>query len=341
MIVCFYLDVLILYWGYAVDIRKVQRTSSGTFFVCLPKDWAERVGLGRGSVVAVSELGDGRLAVDPRYDVEREPRVAVVRPSPFLDREITGKYLLGYDVIRVVAKERISAGDRVCVKEASGDLVGLEIVEEDYSKVVLQCLLEPSTFPPEKILRREYSIAAGMHRDAVRAFVGGDMHLARNVVARDVEVNRLYFLLVRILRTVVQRPGLGERLGVRAIDCLDYRLMASLVESVGDLSVEVAEKAVELGAALSKELSEPLLRLHELVFGCHERALEAVFSRDIGVAEAVRDERGRVEELLGGVEEAVGGAGGVGACVVAVAGLVGRIFDCGVDVADLVMRREE
>ncbi len=325
-----------------MEVRKVQRTSSGSFFVCLPKDWAERVGLGRGSVVAVSELGDDRLAVDPRYDVEREPRVAVIRPSPFLDREITGKYLLGYDVIRVVAEDRISAGDRGCVKEASGDLVGLEIVEEDYSKVVLQCLLEPSTFPPEKILRREYSIAAGMHRDAVRAFVGGDVHLARNVVARDVEVNRLYFLLVRILRTVVQRPSLGERLGVRAIDCLDYRLMASLVESVGDLSVEVAEKAVELeGEALEKELSEPLLRLHEVAFRSHERALEAVFSRDIGVAEAVRDERGRVEGLLGGVEEAVGGAGGVGACVVAVAGLVGRIFDCGVDVADLVMRREE
>ncbi len=325
-----------------MELRKVQRTSSGTFFVCLPKGWAERVGLDRGSVVAVSELGDERLAVDPKYDVEREPRVAVIEPSPYLDREITGKYLLGYDVIRVVAEDRISPDDRECVKEASSGLVGLEIVEEDYSKIVLQCLLEPSTFPPGKILRREYSIASGMHRDALRAFVGGDLHLARNVMARDVEVDRLYFLLVRILRTIVQNPGLGERLGVRAIDCLDYRLMASLVESVGDLAVEVGEKAVELGGeGLSKELSEPLLRLHELVFSCHERALETVFSRDIGVAESVRGERGRVEELLGGVEEAVAGTGGVGACVLAVAGLVGRIFDCGVDVADLVMRREE
>ena len=324
-----------------MELRKVQRTSSGTFFVCLPKGWAERVGLDRGSVVAVSELGDGRLAVDARYDVEREPRVAVIELSPFLDREITGKYLLGYDIIRVVAEDRISPDDRECVKAASSGLVGLEIVEEDYSKIVLQCLLEPSTFPPEKILRREYAIASGMHRDAVRAFVGGDVHLARNVVARDVEVDRLYFLLVRILRTVVQNPGLGERLGVRAIDCLDYRLMASLVESIGDLAVEVAEKAVELGEGLSKEISEPLLRLHDAVFRSHERALEAVFSRDVGVAESVRAERGRVEEMLGGVEDVASGTGGAGACVLAVAGLVGRIFDCGVDVADLVMRREE
>jgi phosphate uptake regulator len=282
------------------------------------------------------------LAVDAKYGVEREPRVAVIKPSPYLSREITGKYLLGYDVIRVVAEDRISADVRECVKVASSDLVGLEIVEEDYAKIVLQCLVDPSAFPPEKILRREYSIAAGMHRDAVRAFVGGDVHLARNVVARDVEVDRLYFLLVRILRTVVQRPSLGEGLGVRAIECLDYRLMASLVESVGDLNVEIAEKAVELGGeGLSKEVSEPLLRLHDFVLGSHERALEAVFGRDVGVAEGVAGERGRVEELLGGVEDVASGAGGVGACVLAVAGLVGRIFDCAVDIADLVMRKEE
>jgi phosphate uptake regulator len=325
-----------------VELRKVQRTSSGSFFVCLPKGWAERVGLDRGSVVAISESTDVRLSIDAKYDVEPEPRVAVIRPSPYLDREITGKYLLGYDIIRVVAEDRISPDDRECVKQASSDFVGLEIVEEDYSKIALQCLLDPSTFPPEKILRREYSISASMHRDAVRAFVGGDLHLARNVITRDVEVNRLYFLLVRILRTIIQRPGLSERLGVRAIACLDYRLMASLVESVGDLAVEVAEKAVELGGkSLSKELSEPLLRVHDAVFSSHERALEAVFSRDIEVAESVRRERGRIEEMLGGIEEAAGEAGGLGACVMAVAGLVGRIFDCGVDVADLVMRREE
>ena len=86
-----------------MELRKVQRTSSGSFFVCLPKGWAERVGLDRGSVVAISELADGRLGIDAKYDVEPEPRVAVIKPSPYLDREITGKYLLGYDIIRVVA----------------------------------------------------------------------------------------------------------------------------------------------------------------------------------------------------------------------------------------------
>jgi len=322
-----------------MDLRKVQRTSGGTFFVCLPKEWAERSGLQRSSVVAVSEMADGRLCIDPKYDVEHVPRVAVVRPSPYLDREIVGKYLLGYDVIRVEAKDRISPVDRERVKQASSGLVGLEIIEEDYSKIVMQCLLEPSTFPPEKVLRREYSIASDMHRDAVTALVEGDVHLAKNVVARDNEVNRLYFLLVRSLRTVVQNPGLSEKLGVLPIDCLDYRLMASLVESIGDRSVQIAGKVIKLkGVKLPKELLQLVMRFHRLVYEAHENALRAVFSRNVSVAESVRNERENVLSVFGEVEAVAGSLSvDVAAHVLAVASLMNRIYDNSVDIADLVM----
>ena len=322
-----------------MDLRKVQRTSGGTFFVCVPKEWAERSGLQRSSVVAVSEMADGRLCIDPKYDVEHVPRVAVVRPSPYLDREIVGKYLLGYDVIRVEAKDRISPVDRERVKQASSGLVGLEIIEEDYSKIVMQCLLELSTFPPEKVLRREYSIASDMHRDAVTALVEGDVHLAKNVVARDNEVNRLYFLLVRSLRTVVQNPGLSEKLGVLPIDCLDYRLMASLVESIGDRSVQIAGKVVKLkGVKLPKKLLQLVMRFHRLVYEAHENALKAVFSRNVSVAESVRNERENVLSVFGEVEAEVGGLSvDVATHVLAVASLMNRIYDNSVDIADLVM----
>jgi len=322
-----------------MDLRRVQRTSGGTFFVCVPKEWAERSGLQRSSIVAVSEMADGRLCVDPKYNVERVPQVAVVKPSSYLDREIVGKYLLGYDVIRVEAKDRISPVDRERVKQASSRLVGLEIIEEDYSKIVMQCLLEPSTFPPEKVLRREYSIASGMHRDAVTALAEGDVHLAKNVVARDNEVNRLYFLLVRSLRTVVQNPGLSEKLGVFPIDCLDYRLMASLVESIGDRSVQIAGKVVKLkGVKLPKELLQLVLRFHRLVYEAHENALRAVFSRNVSVAESVRAERENVLSVFGEVEAAMGGVSvDVATHILAVASLMSRIYDKSVDIADLVM----
>jgi len=322
-----------------MELRKVQRTSGGTFFVCLPKDWAERSGLDRGSLVSLSETADARLIVDAKYSAERLPKTVVIKPTPLLDREIVGKYLLGYDIIRVEAKDRMSTDDRERIKQVSSRLIGLEIIEEDYSKIVLQCLLEPSAFPPDKILQREHSIASSMHRDAVTALIEGDVHLAKNVVARDNEVNRLYFLLVRILRTVIQNPGLSEKLGILPIDCLDYRLTASMVEAIGDQSVQVAELAVKLeGAKIAKELGQFLLRLHKVAFDAHEKALRALFTRDIALAETVRNEHKNASSLLGEVESVVHtNYVDVAPQILAVASSLGRIYDHSLDIADLVM----
>ena len=307
--------------------------------MCLPKEWAERNGLKKSSIVALSETADGRLVVDAKYSVERAPQVAVIRPSPLLDREIVGEYLLGFDIIRVEAKDRMSSEDRERIKKSSSRLIGLEIVEEDYSKIVMQSLLEPSALAPDKILQREHSIASSMHRDGVTAVIEGDEHLAKNVVARDIEVNRLYFMLVRILRTVIQNPGLSEKLGILPIDCLDYRLAASLVEAIGDKSVQLAELAVELvGAKIAKDLAQLLLRLHKVAFDTHENALKAMFTHDIALAEAVRNERKTVEGLVNEIESvAHRNYSDIAPQVLAGASLMRQIYDHGLDIADLVM----
>jgi phosphate uptake regulator len=322
-----------------LDLRKIQRTSGGTFFVCLPKDWAERNGLDRGSVVSVDETADGSLLVNPKYDAERSPKMVTVIPSSFLDRVIVEKYLLGYDVIQVQAKDKISSLDRERVKKASSRLVGLEIVEENHSQIVMQCLLEPSTFPPQKILRREYSIVSGVHHDAVTALLEGDLELARNVVARDNEVNRLYFLLVRILRTVIQNPRLSEKLGILPIDCLDYRLAASLVESIGDHSASIGETSLKLGGVkIPEKFSELVLKLHKVAYESHENAISAVFSHDVSVAESVRSERERVKALVHEIEIGISDLPAeVGRHLLAVASSISRIYDNSLDIADLVM----
>lgn len=321
------------------ELRKVQRTSSGTFFVCLPKPWAEHHGLKRGSVVAVTGTSDGRLLIDPRYGVEPSPHTITLRPGPYLSREIVGKYLLGFDIIRVEAKERISFEVRDIVKKTVSRLIGLEIVEEDYSSIVLQCLLEPSGFPPEKVLRRGYAIAAGMHRDVVNALVDGDLHLAKSVIARDDEVNRLYFLVVRILRTVIQNPGLSEKLGIRPIECLDYRLVASLVEAIGDECVRIALKTVELkGTKLTEDLKKLLVDFHMTCFEAHENALKAFFTGAIDLAESVRDMREKIEKTFANIEKAARAQSlDVVPHILAVASILRQIYEHSVDIADLVM----
>ena len=322
-----------------MELRKIQRTKTGTFFVCLPKDWAEKNGLDKGSVVAISETSNGRLIINPKHSAKRMLREITIKPSPYLDREITGKYLLGYDIIRIESKERIMPEDREKVKRAASRLVGLEIVEENYSKIVLQCLLEPSSFPPEKLLRREYAIAASMHRDAVTAFVDDDKRLAKNVVARDDEVNRLYFLLVRILRTVIQNPSLGEKLGIRPIDCLDYRIIGSLVESIGDQSAQLAQNVIEYkGVKPSKEYAELIMRLHSIVYDSHETAIKSLSLHDISLAESVRNMKGKIEDLRRKLQQKLT-KDKIARYLFSTISHLTRIYENSVDIADLVIPR--
>lgn len=325
-----------------MEVRKVQRTHSGTFFVSLPKSWAERVGLEKGAVLAVSESVDGCLCLDPQHEAERKPLAIVIKPTPYLDREIVGRYLLGYDEICIQSKNGIAAEERALVKQTSSRLVGLEIVDEDYERIVLQCLLEPAASSPETILRREYNIAASMHRDSVRAFLEGDTNLAKNVIARDVEVNRFYFLLVRILRAVIRSPESGERLKIRPIDCLDYRLCASLVETIGDRAVEIAHKALALNNTRpSREVSLLMGKFHSAIFEAHDKAMKAFLGHNVVWAEEVRDERSIMDTMFHEMELGTKKwPSEIVPFVLAAASSIYRIFGYSVDIADLVMPLE-
>lgn len=333
------LNVLYPGWGIVMgDLRKIQQTPTGTFFVCLPRVWAQQNGLKKGSLVNLDVGGDGKLVVDSKYDVEQQPRLGSLTVNPYLGREIVGRYLLGFDVIRIEAKDRIDYDVRNIVKSTVSSLIGLEIVEENYSQIVLQCLLDPSGFLPEKILRRNYAIVAGMNRDVINAFITGDLQLAKSVIARDDESNRLYFLLVRILRTIIQNPRLSEKLGITSIDCLDYRLAASLIESMGDACVQVAGKTLELnGFKLSGELQKLLFDLQAVCCDAHELALKSFVNKDIALAENVRNMQGKIEGVYADIEK-VAKSQSVEIMPQILAGLsfLRQIYRHSVDMADLV-----
>jgi phosphate uptake regulator len=288
--------------------------------------------------VALDET-DGKLLIDPKYNAEQLPRVATLNAGPYLRREIISRYLLGFDIIRIEAKERIDFDFRNVVKTAVGSLIGLEIVEETYSQIVLQCLLEPSGFPPEKILRRNYAIVAGMNRDAANSFIDGDLQLAKSVIARDDESNRLYFLLVRILRTIIQNPSLSEKLGITPIDCVDYRLAASLIEAIGDACVQVAAKTIELdGVKLSEELRKLLVGLQAICYEAHEQALKAFVNKDIALADNVRNMHEKIETVFTDIEKVAKDQPlEVMPQILAASSFLRQIYAHSVDLADLVV----
>ena len=264
-----------------MEIRRLQSTRDGTFLLSLPKEWAKRFNLKKGSPIYVKERMDGCLILDPRYGIE-ETQEVTLKPSENLEDAILSSYLLGYGLITIEAERRLEEEDRERIRRAVSRLVGVEVIEEDERRVTLQCLLQATAIPPEKILRRQYVLSRSLLEDAFRALLTADPEAAGKVRERDEEVDRLYFLLVRVLRSLILNPRLSEKLGISPIDCLDYRLAASLVERIADTSVELADLThrFKVQGMVARRLSSLLKAVGESLSQAYEEALKALFSRN-------------------------------------------------------------
>ena len=60
------------------------------------------------------------------------------------------------------------------------------------------------------------------------------------IASRDDEVDRQYFLLVRLIRSAMMDRKLASKLNLSNIDILDYRIAANHLESAGDYIVDFA-----------------------------------------------------------------------------------------------------
>ena len=322
-----------------MELRKLQRTPDGTYLVTIPKAWAKRVGLDAGSVVSYEERQDGRLLLSPKIDEERAPLEVVLDASPFVRREIIERYLLGYDIIRVQSKDSISPEIREEVRRVTKRLVGLEVLEEDSKKVVLQCLVEPSLLNPERILRRLEMLSMPMQLDSVQAFVSSNGELAKGVVERDEEVDRWYFLLVRLVRAAISDTYLLEKIKVSSVDCLDFRLLASYIETFADYSVTIAENT-QSDVTIPKEEQALLEKIGTSVNAMYRDAVGSVLSRDLKLASSVAPRFRDTKKQLSDAEARVAGsARPLVNHLVAVTIALSRMCEISVDISDLTITR--
>jgi phosphate uptake regulator len=319
--------------------RKVQQTPTGTFFVCLPRDWANENKLQKGCEISLEETSDGKIIVSAKAETEPQLKEISLTAGPFLSREIVGRYLLGYDIIRVEAKNRIDSNMRNLIKSTSNSLAGLMIVEETTSSMTLQCLMQQPFTSPEKILQRNQASTVRMIKDAVTSFVTSDMDLAKNVIERDVENNKFYFLLVRILRTILQNPRLSEKLAIAPIECLDYRLAAGFIEGIGDACVQMATSALELDdAKLSEELRRLLQELQATCLDANEQAFKSFLGKDISLAENVRKMRVKVDDACSQIAAAAKDSSvDLMPQILTAVSFLRQIYERSVDMADLVV----
>jgi len=330
-------------YGESWELRRVQRTG-GTFFITLPKDWARRWGIKKGSQIAMRMREDGCLILDPSPAYRRDLRRVLVNHHGgninYIDWGVTGAYLLGYDDICIKFPRSIGPRERVRIRGVIRRLIGLEIIEESSNIIRTQCLLDPSTLPPERMLRRMSLITLSMLRDSFTALREGKPNLAEVVISRDDEVDRLYFLLIRVIRSAIQSPKLAEELAVTPIECLDYRVVAALIETAADYISEMAGETLNLiPLPPHRTLLKRLREIEETLSGMQLSSIEGFLTRRL---KALEETRRGYQSLLNTLSSIKRGLKDVEKfpSLLPLLSLLDKIGRCYVDVADLIMPRE-
>ena len=227
--------------------RRLQKIGS-SMLVSLPKEWIDANNLSKSNQVEI-ETNQNNLSI--RTQLSKRPSKEVEISYPLSEGEgivptITGAYLLGFDIIRIVGKSSISINDRESVRGSMRKLVGLEIIDEDATNISIQFLLDETSINPQNILKRMSSIALGMFNDVVLSIKNGDKTNLETIANRDAEINRQYFLLVRLIRSTIMDTRLAGIFNLENIDILDYRIAANTLEIAGDTVVELSKLLIKL-----------------------------------------------------------------------------------------------
>ena len=226
--------------------RRLQKIGS-SILVSLPKEWIDANNLDKSNQVEI-ETNQNNLSIRTQLNKRPSKEVEISYPLPkgeSIVPTITGAYLLGFDIIKIVGKSPISIVDRESVRGSMRRLVGMEIIDEDATNISVQFLLDETSINPQNILKRMSSIALGMFSDVVLALESGDKTNLETIANRDAEINRQYFLLVRLIRSTIMDTRLAGIFNLENIDILDYRIAANTLEIAGDTVVELSESLIK------------------------------------------------------------------------------------------------
>jgi phosphate uptake regulator len=287
--------------------RKLQVTGGSTFILSLPKDWAIRNELKRGSSMVVREEDDGSLSIAPSKFAKKEKQDEAFIKTSLNDnpdavmRTAISAYLDGYNILHVRAQGQkvLSSKLRNHLKTfARHYLVGTEIVIDTPTDLTLQVLLNYPELTVQNALSRMSIIASSMHKEAIASLKKLDYSAAKSVIETDREVNRFGLYIVRLLKLAVSNPRIVREIGLKnQKDCLGYRLIGKAVERTADHATKIAENTLQLKELVNEELLQKMDQLSGLANSMFESAMDALFRHDFNLAESVIEKLSQVHKL--------------------------------------------
>ncbi len=270
-----------------MEIRRVQMTGGSSYVITLPKDWVESAHIRKNDPLGVIVQPDGTLLITKNTTGDQIQRVKSLEidtgidPDLFL-RLLIGIYIAGYNAIQITTKERMTGAIRMKLREFSNMVIGPEFIEETDTSVLIKDLLNPLEMPIQNSLKRMFVIVKSMHIDAIDAFIAHDSDLITDVIERDNDVDRLFWLIARQTNMIMHNVHLSRKMNMNISEMLPHFQVARIIERVGDHSVRIALNAKKIqGTEIVPDIQEHIRKVSEGALNTFEKSVESFFTHDL------------------------------------------------------------
>jgi phosphate uptake regulator len=173
----------------------------------------------------------------------------------------------------------------------------VEIVEDTNESMTLEIMLDYKRMSTLQILQRMFSIDRSMILDLGKALKNMDIGLAKDIIVREKEIDRLYFLVVRQLKSAVEYQQIAEKLGIESQrDCLGYRIVVKVLERIADHIEIIAKSYIQLLDVQKETQLDEFIDLTNNMVATFEKSIQALFTRNGEMAETVFNELKKVEK---------------------------------------------
>jgi len=290
-----------------MELRRVQMTGGSSFVVTLPKDWIQEMRIKKNDPVGLIVQPDGTLLVTKKTTDEPLQRVKEIElghitdPS-FLFRMLIGTYITGFTEIRISSKQRFPPFVRSVVRDFTQMTIGQEIVEENDTLIVIKDLLNPAEMPFDNTLKRMFVIVRNMHGDAITALETHNHALATDVINRDLDSDRLNWLIARQTNMIMQNPSLSRKMEVSVGMAMYYHIISRIIERIGDHAVRIAENAEPImDIDLDPKIVTALKKASILSMNIFDKSIISFFNADLKEAHKTIESVSALENICGDI----------------------------------------
>ncbi|VVB84643.1 PhoU domain protein [uncultured archaeon] len=283
-----------------MEARKVYVSGGSTYVISLPKKWVKKTNLKPGDSLVVTEHGSSLQIGTSVIETEsrtKEIKISQIMSSDALERILIAFYLVGYDTIKIKLDRKDHLIYRDSIRNILDYLIGVEIVEDTNESMTLEIMLDYRRMSTMQILQRMFSINRSMLLDLGKALKNMDIGLAKDIIMREKEIDRLYFLVVRQLKSAVEYQQIAEKLGILSQrDCLGYRIVVKVLERIADHIENISKNYIQLFEVQKESQLDEFINLTRNVADTFEKSVQALFGRNNEMAEMVFQELKKIEK---------------------------------------------